>query len=303
MDRSGLIFNIMRFSLHDGPGIRTTVFLKGCPLSCWWCHNPEGRSSKPELMFFESRCVRSGECVKVCPDGATFLENGGVRITDACRGCGTCVDACAAGARELAGRWVSAGEVMEEIERDRVFWEEAGGGVTFSGGEPLFQPQFLEALLEACRERNIHTTVETCGYASKRVVLRLAPKIDLFLFDLKLLDSGKHRLHTGRGNELILSNIRALAETRRDLIIRYPVIPGVNADEENVGQMIQFLGELELRRVDLLPYHSTGAEKYRRLRLLPREIDCEAGCLTSVVEQTASRFREQGFDVRIGGST
>ncbi len=299
----GLIFNIMRFSLHDGPGIRTTVFLKGCPLSCWWCHNPEGRNSKPELMFFEGRCVRSGECVKACPRGATVVENGAVRITDACRACGVCVDACAAGARELAGRSVSAQEVIDEIEKDRLFWEEAGGGVTFSGGEPLFQPRFLEALLDACRERDIHTAVETCGYASRRVVLRLAPKIDLFLIDLKLLDPAKHRIHTGRGNGLILSNIRALAGAGRDVIIRYPVIPGINADEENVRQMIQLLKELQLRRVDLLPYHSTGAEKYRRLRLLPREIDCEAGRLPSVVEQIASRFREQGFAVTIGGSS
>jgi len=298
MDRPGLIFNIMRFSLHDGPGIRTTVFLKGCPLSCCWCHNPEGRSSNPELMFFENRCVRCGECVKVCPHGASVLENGAVRITDACRACGTCVDVCASGARELAGRWVTVREVIEEIERDRLFWDEAGGGVTLSGGEPLFQPQFLEALLDACRARNIHTAVETCGYASKRRLLRLAPKIDLFLIDLKLLDSAKHRLNTGRGNELILSNIRALAESGRDLIIRYPVIPGVNADEENVRQMLQFLEEIELRRIDLLPFNPAGAEKYRRLRVVPREFQCDGGM---PVEQIASRFREHGFDVRIGG--
>jgi len=301
MDCPGLIFNIMRFSLHDGPGIRTTVFLKGCPLSCAWCHNPEGRSRKPDLIFFENRCVRSGECVRVCPHGATVLEDGAVRITDACRACGTCVDVCAAGAREIAGRWVSAQEIIREIESDRLFWEESGGGVTFSGGEPLFQPQLLEALLQACRERKIHSAVETCGYASKRVLLRLAPTIDLFLVDLKLMDSAKHRRHAGRGNELILSNIRTLAESGQELIIRYPVIPGVNADEENVRQMIQFLKELKLRRLDLLPYHPTGAEKYRRLRLLPPEVDCEAGSVTSVVEEIASRFRERGFDVRIGG--
>ena len=301
MDRPGLIFNIMRFSLHDGPGIRTTVFLKGCPLSCSWCHNPEGRKRKPDLMFFESRCVRCGECVRACPHGATVLENGAVRITGACRACGTCVDVCAAGARELAGRWVTAREVMEEIERDRLFWEESGGGLTFSGGEPLFQPQFLGALLEACRERNIHTAVETCGYASQRVLLRVARRVDLFLFDLKLLNSVKHRLHTGRGNELVLSNLGALAETGREIIIRYPVIPGINADEANVRQMLQFLEKLRLRRIDLLPFNPAGAEKYRRLRLVPREIDGEGGMVMRVVEQIASRFREHGFDVRIGG--
>jgi len=301
MDRPGLIFNIVRFSLHDGPGIRTTVFLKGCPLSCCWCHNPEGRRSKPDLMFFENRCVRCGECVKVCPHGATVFENGAVRITDVCHACGTCVDVCAAGARELAGRWVTAREVMAEVERDRLFWEEAGGGVTFSGGEPLFQPQFLEALLEACRERKIHTAVETSGYASKRLMSRLAPKVDLFLVDLKLMDSAKHRLNTGKGNDLILSNIRMLADTGRDLIIRYPVIPGVNADEDNVRQMLQFLEEIELRRIDLLPFNPAGAEKYRRLRLVPREFECENVMSTPVVEQIASRFREHGFDVRIGG--
>ena len=190
---------------------------------------------------------------------------------------------------------------MEEIERDRVFWDEAGGGVTFSGGEPLFQPQFLEALLDACRERNIHTAVETCGFARRQVVLRLAPKVDLFLFDLKLLDSAKHRLNTGRGNELILSNIKALVEARSELIIRYPVIPGINAGQENVRQMLQFLEELELRRVDLLPFNPTGAEKYRRLRLLPHEFDCDGDEPLRVVEQIASRFREHGFDVRVGG--
>jgi pyruvate formate lyase activating enzyme len=252
-------------------------------------------------MFFGNRCVGCGECVKVCPHGAIILQNGIVRITDACRACGTCVDACAAAARELAGRWLTAQEVMDEIERDRLFWEEAGGGVTFSGGEPLFQPQFLETLLDACRERKIHTAVETSGYASKRLLSRLAPKVDLFLVDLKLMDPAKHRIKTGRGNELILSNIRMLADAGRNLIIRYPVIPGINAEEENVRQMLQFLEETGLRRVDLLPFNPAGAEKYERLRLIPSEFECEGGVPMRPVERIASRFREHGFDVRIGG--
>jgi len=299
--RRGLIFNIMRFSLHDGPGIRTTVFLKGCPLTCWWCHNPEGRSAKPELMFFENRCDLCGDCLKVCPNRAIVQDNGSIRTTEACSGSGACVEACAAGARELVGRSVTAAELIEEIEKDRLFWEESGGGVTFSGGEPLFQPLFLEALLEGCRARRIHTVVDTCGYARARLLLRLAPKVDLFLFDLKLIDPAKHRIHTGRGNELILANLRVLAETGCNVIVRYPVIPGVNADEENVSQTIQILKTLGLRSVDLLPFHQTGAEKYRRLRLAPRIIEGAAGAVTLAVEHMASRFRGQGFEVRIGG--
>lgn len=300
MDRRGLIFNIMRYSLHDGPGIRTTVFFKGCPLCCWWCHNPEGRRPEPELMFLENRCVLCGECLKVCPHGAIVRENGAVRTTDACRACGTCVEVCVAEARELTGRWMTVPEVVGEIEKDRLFWEESGGGATFSGGEPLLQPGFLGSLLDSCRTRHIHTAIETCGYARREVVLELASKADLVLFDLKLLDSERHRTHTGQGNESILANLEALARSGRDVIVRYPVIPGVNADPENVRQMIRCLSGLGIRRVHLLPFHQTGAEKYRRLRLPPPAIEPEAAVAVQV-QRIAEEFRLHGFDASIGG--
>jgi pyruvate formate lyase activating enzyme len=298
--RRGLIFNIMRFCLHDGPGIRTTVFFKGCPLCCWWCHNPEGRTSQPDLMFFENRCVLCGECLETCPHGAIVQEDHVMRTTEACRACGACVDACAAGARELAGHWMTVAEVLDEIEKDRLFWDESGGGVTFSGGEPLLQPIFLESLLDRCRTRDIHTAVETCGYAQRDLLLRIASKVDLFLFDLKLLDSERHRANTGRGNESILANLRTLVQDGRDVIVRYPVIPEVNGDEANVKQMIELLRPLGLRRIHLLPFHPTGANKYRRLRLPNREMGND-GSINSLVERIAQEFSGHGFEVRIGG--
>ena len=232
-----------------------------------------------------------------------------MRTTEACRACGTCVDVCAAGARELAGHWMTVPEVLDEVEKDRLFWDESGGGLTISGGEPLLQPDFLEALLEACRARHIHTAVETCGYAKRDLLLRLVSKTDLFLFDLKLLDSEKHRANTGRGNESILANLSALAHDGRDVIVRYPVIPEVNGDAKNVEQMITLLRSLGLGRIHLLPFHLTGEAKYRRLRLpnllaAPgREIEND-GSLTSVVElveRIAQEFRRHGFEVRVGG--
>jgi pyruvate formate lyase activating enzyme len=299
-DGRGLIFNIMRFCLHDGPGSRTTVFFKGCPLCCWWCHNPEGQTAQPDLMFFENRCVLCGECLETCPHGAIVKEDNVMRTTEACRACGACVDACAAGARELAGRWMTVPEVLDEIEKDRLFWDESGGGVTFSGGEPLLQPNFLESLLDACRARDIHTAVETCGYAQRNLLLRLSSKIDLFLFDLKLLDAEKHHANTGRGNDSIVGNLRALVQAGRDIIVRYPVIPEVNGDEENVKQMVKLLRTLGLRRIHLLPFHPIGAEKYRRLRL-PNLAIGNDGSVTPLVEHIAQEFSGKGFEVRIGG--
>ncbi len=298
----GLIFNLMRYALHDGPGTRTTVFFKGCPLCCWWCHNPEGLYSKPELIFYEKRCVVCGECMKVCPHGAIHPENGRFVTAETCRACGTCTDACYTGAREIAGRWLTAPELLDELEHDRVFWDESGGGVTFSGGEPLFQPLFLERLLEGCRARKIHTAVETCGLARHDVVRRLAPKVDLFLFDLKVLDAEKHRLHTGRGNKSILANLNALAQMGAHLIVRFPVIPGVNTDRDNVEQMLALLDSLNLRRVHLLPFHTLGSWKYQRLGLPMRGVE-DMGSPEAIAEDLAREFAEHGFDVKVGGGS
>jgi pyruvate formate lyase activating enzyme len=243
---AGLLFDIQRYALHDGPGIRTTVFFKGCPLSCWWCHNPEGQSAKPNLMFFENRCLGCGNCIPACPHGAVVRQNGVIHTTSACQVCGTCADACPSGARKVAGRWAAVSEVVREIERDLIFWEESSGGVTFSGGEPLEQPRFLASLLDACGEKRINTVVETCGLARKDVLLELSEKVDLFLYDLKILDSLKHKKYTGVPNDSILANLEALAERKKPVVIRFPIIPEINDDGGNIRQMVTLLSRLHL---------------------------------------------------------
>ena len=296
----GLVFNVMRYALHDGPGIRTTVFFKGCPLSCWWCHNPESRRPQPELMYFRERCLGCGTCVAACPEHAISARDGGVATSDACRVCGACAPVCPADAREIVGRWMTLEEVLAEVEKDRIFYDESGGGVTFSGGEPLLQPEFLEALLLACRARGLHTTVDTCGLASPEILLRLAPLVDLFLFDLKLLDAEQHARYVGVSNETILANLELLARGGRTVIVRFPVIPGINDAAGQVAQMIAFLTRLGLRRIDLLPYHKIAQDKYHRLQLEYRLAGVEPPGEARMQEMAAG-FERAGFAVRIGG--
>lgn len=299
-DLSGFIFNIMHYCLHDGPGIRTTVFFKGCPLACWWCHNPESRSCRPNLMYLEDRCMDCGGCVEVCPNGAIRRVGGTVVTTSECQFCGTCVETCPAEARQLVGRRMTVSAVIREIEKDLVFWEESGGGVTFSGGEPLAQPEFLDALLDACLERRIHTVVDTCGMAKKEALLHLADKVSMFLYDLKLLDPIKHKVYTGVSNDSILENLELLAERGRPVTIRYPIIPGINDSDENVREMADFLSRLGLWRINLLPYHRTGTEKYSRLGL-PYRLEGLEPPPANHVQRIALSFAQRGFTVRNGG--
>jgi pyruvate formate lyase activating enzyme len=297
---AGLVFDIQRYALHDGPGIRSTVFFKGCPLSCWWCHNPEGQSPKPSLMFFESRCIGCGDCIHACPQGAVVRSNGAIHTTSACQACGTCADACPSGARKVAGRRMTVSEVMREIESDLIFWDESGGGVTFSGGEPLGQPRFLAALLEACREKRIDTAVETCGLAKLDALLELSDKVGLFLYDLKILDPVKHKKYTGVPNDSILANLEALAQRNKPVVVRFPVVPGINDDSANIRQMAALLTRLHLGQIHLLPYHETGSEKYKRLGLGFRLDDVKAPSPSSVAK-IAGEFEKAGFKVKVGG--
>jgi pyruvate formate lyase activating enzyme len=263
----GLIFDIRKFSIHDGPGIRTTIFFKGCPLRCWWCHNPEGQAPTLELMFRENRCIRCGACLEVCPQGAISL-NGDMISTDRekCTLCGTCTQACHAEAREMVGREMTVAQVMAEVERDVAFYDTSGGGVTFSGGEPLLQRDFLLALLRACQEKEIHTALDTCGFATWETLERIREYVDLFLYDLKLIDEARHRQFTGVSNELILRNLQVLSQHRHEIILRVPIIPGINDREEDICQIGAFAAALpHLNSVDLLPYNHAGVEKYRRL--------------------------------------
>jgi pyruvate formate lyase activating enzyme len=264
---SGIVFDIRRYSVHDGPGIRTTVFLKGCPLRCAWCHNPESQSPEPEIIMRTSRCLRCGACAEACPEGAVTLDGDGP-VTDParCERCGLCVDACFSGARELAGRELPVEEVMAIVERDRPFYDESGGGVTFSGGEPLLQAGFLFELLRSCRETAIPTALDTCGYAPWAVLDGIRGYVDLFLYDLKTTDDAQHQALTGVSNHLILQNLHALSLHGHAIVLRVPLIPGINDGDDDIRRTGALAAGLPSPvRVELLPYHRIGVEKYGRI--------------------------------------
>ncbi len=264
---TGIVFDIKQFSLHDGPGIRTTVFLKGCPLSCWWCHNPEGQAQQPELILRPERCIGCGACVEACESGAIILDEDSVSTDrERCTMCGVCAEVCYAEAREIVGREMSVAEVMDEIERDAPFYDQSGGGVTFSGGEPLVQPTFLQELLRACQEKGLHTVLDTCGFAPWHVLETVREDVDLFLYDLKLMDDTRHQSFTSVSNGPVLENLQRLSGHGHRIIMRVPIIPGINDDEETLRRLGAFAARLpSLEYVELLAYHRIGRDKYHRL--------------------------------------
>jgi len=299
----GKVLRIERFAIHDGPGIRTTVFLKGCPLRCVWCHSPESQTLQPEFMPRPDRCVRCLGCTTACPQHAARpAADRGPVAPGTCDTCGACAEACPTGARELAGRTMSVGALMAEIERDRIFYDESDGGVTFSGGEPLMQPAFLGRMVRACRDSGIHVAIDTCGQADTAALLEVARDADLFLFDLKMMDEDRHVAYTGASNALILESLERLAAVHPNVVIRFPLVPGVNDDDENVCATGAYLASLRLTRVDVLPYHRAGLAKYDRLQRpyrLPETQPPAADQQTHVV-----RLLEGcGLIVRPGGSS
>lgn len=273
---TGFLFNIQRFSIHDGPGIRTTVFLKGCPLRCFWCHNPEGLRAKPEIQFYPEKCILCGECMDVCQHGGHLVnaaEGTHTYVRENCVACGECAAVCCAQALQMAGEARSAGEVVAEVLRDRAFYASSGGGVTLSGGEPLLQRAFTRAVLEGCRGEGIHTAIETTAYFPWKTIAEFMPLVDLVMMDIKHLDPEKHRAATGVSNERILANARRISESGKPLLFRTPLIPTVNATVEEIGAIGAFVAELQSARPagsdpigwDLLPFHRLAADKYRSL--------------------------------------
>ena len=267
--QTGTIFDIKKYSINDGPGIRTTVFFSGCPLSCLWCHNPESQSLAPELLYRETRCLMCGACVDVCPENAISVELPHSKIItdrEKCTRCQTCIATCYSGARQFSGHAVTVREVMAQVEREIPFYDESGGGVTFSGGEPLMQPGFLSALLHACREQEIQSVVDTSGFANWNVFEQIRRDVDLFLYDLKHMNSVRHCEVAGVPNEPILSNLRALSERGHRVLVRIPLIPGINDDEQNLRQSGEFLASLpKLEGVELMGYHNIAQAKYEAL--------------------------------------
>ena len=264
---TGLVLDIRKYSIHDGPGIRTTVFLKGCGLSCWWCHNPESQAPGFEAIVRDNRCIRCGACVRACEHGAiTWTDAGPVTDRAQCAACGDCSAVCYTEARERVGREMAADEVLAEVLQDLPFYEESGGGMTLSGGEPLLQTDFTAALLAGAKAHGLHTALDTCGYATWDVLERVRGDVDLFLYDLKLMDDERHRRFTGVSNAPVLRNLRRLSELGHRIRLRVPVIPDVNDDEENLRAVAAFAAGLpHLEGADLLPYHHIGVDKYERL--------------------------------------
>lgn len=264
----GTVFNIQRFSTEDGPGVRTTVFLKGCPLRCLWCANPESQSASPQLAHRESLCIRCGVCVKSCPERAIFAgEDGKMSLEHSrCTGCGVCVYKCPVGARKLFGRVSTVSGVFEEIKKDAGYYLKSKGGVTVSGGEPLMQADFVAALFTRCRALGIHTALDTCGYYEPSVLYKVLSLADLVLFDIKHMDRQRHRQLTGVYNDVILQNAQLIAQKGVPMLIRVPLIPGVNDSAENMNDTAFFVSGLGGHiGVELLPYHELGIAKYEML--------------------------------------
>ncbi|WP_294555497.1 choline TMA-lyase-activating enzyme [uncultured Mailhella sp.] len=271
MERKALIFNIQKYNLYDGPGIRTLVFFKGCPLRCLWCSNPEGQVRAYQILFKKDRCVNCGACAAVCPAGVHVMADSRheIRREVECVGCRACEKACTQTALSISGEYRTISEIMEVIEEDRPFYQSSGGGVTLGGGEVLMQPEAAVNLLTTCKERGINTAIETCGYARAEVVRRAAEVTDLFLFDVKHMNSDRHYQLTGVRNELILENLRWLLENRCNVKVRVPLLRGVNDSESDIEAMVRFLAPYKDHRnckgIDLLPYHKMGVNKYAQL--------------------------------------
>jgi len=298
-----LVFDIKRYAINDGPGIRVVIFFKGCNLHCAWCHNPESISASSEKMYAPAKCIKCGTCVEACPENAITLTPDGI-ITDAklCKLCGKCAEVCPTKAIEMSGKSMTVNEIMEVIEKERIFFDQSGGGVTFSGGEPLVHSKMLIELLNECGKRGIHRAVDTAGNVNTETILEVARRTDLFLYDLKMMDSVLHKKWIGAGNEKILHNLKALSKANSNIIIRIPLIGGVNDTAENIELTAKFIAELEgdKKEVHLLPYHNIAQNKYSKLGKadhFEHLMEPDKRSLTRAI----AKFKEFGITASVGG--
>ena len=301
--KTGVVFDIQRFSVHDGPGIRTIIFLKGCPLKCLWCQNPEGISSSPQLLYYPNKCIGCGNCLDIINCNAVFMnKEGKVDIVwDNCIACGDCVDVCVNNAYEIAGKYMTIDEVVSEVKKDISYYRKSGGGVTLSGGDPLFQFDYTIKLLSRLKCNRIHTAIETSGYCDESRFEKIIDYVDLFLFDLKHIDSKMHKKYTGVNNDLIKNNLMKIVELKKEVIIRIPLIPGVNDSESIIRETAMFLkNNTNIKDIDIMPYHRLGVNKYistgseyELMHVEPQDREVVYGKLEI--------YKEYGFDVHVEG--
>jgi len=300
-DITALIFDIKRFAVHDGPGIRTTLFFKGCPLNCLWCHNPEGISTKKEIVWRPQFCIHCEHCINNCPTGALQASQGIIqRNEQRCTFCGSCVICCPTASQQLVGQQYTLEELFKRIKKDMLFFKTSNGGVTCSGGEPLMQQEFLKRFLQICQQKKIHTTLDTSGYASKKDFTDIMPFTDVFLFDVKFINDTQHKKYTGVSNTSILNNLESLLEQKKQVIIRFPLVPDITDTKENIVDILGFLdGKSQVKDIHILPFH-TVKEKYEQINK-PYTIAHIKTPSINQVQRVKEMFTTRGYHVKIGG--